>query len=64
MYQFGVMAIRWLGLEAEDWNIVLAQAPSRGWAALNVASAIAVLAVVSAVAFARREYRVKTPEAP
>lgn len=63
MYQSRVLAIRWLGLDAEDWNIDLELAPSLEWAALNLAIASAVLIVVGAVAFSRREYRVKTPEA-
>jgi hypothetical protein len=63
MYQSRVLAIRWLGLNPEDWNIDLALAPSLGWAALNLAIASAVLVLVGALAFAHREYRVKTPEA-
>jgi ABC-2 type transport system permease protein len=63
MYQSRVLAVRWLGLDAEDWNIDLTQAPSLEWAALNLAIATVVLTVLGAFAFARREYRVKTPEA-
>lgn len=63
MYQFRVLSIRWLGLEAEDWNIDLELAPSAGWAALNLAIASAAFSIAGALAFARREYRMKTPEA-
>jgi ABC-2 type transport system permease protein len=63
MYQSRVLAIRWIGLEAEDWNIDLDLAPSLAWSALNLAIATAALALFGALSFARREYRVKTPEA-
>jgi ABC-2 type transport system permease protein len=63
MYQSRVLTIRWLGLEAEDWNIDLTQAPSLEWSALNLVIATTVLTLVGAFVFAHREYRVKTPEA-
>ena len=63
MYQSRVLTIRWLGLEARDWNIDLSQAPSLEWSALNLAIATMVLTAIGSFAFARREYRVKTPEA-
>jgi ABC-2 type transport system permease protein len=63
MYQSRVMAIRWLGLNAEDWNIDLELAPSLEWAALNLAIASALLVIIGSLVFAHREYRVKTPEA-
>jgi ABC-2 type transport system permease protein len=62
MYQFRVLSIRWLGLEAEDWNIDLELAPSALWAALNLAIATAVFVLLGSLLFARREFRVKTPE--
>lgn len=62
MYQFRVLSIRWLGLESEDWNIDLELAPSHLWAALNLAIATAVFTVLGSIVFARREFRVKTPE--
>ncbi len=62
MYQFRVLAIRWLPLEAEDWNIDLELAPSLDWAALNLAIASAVFLILGAFAFSCREFRLKTPE--
>ena len=62
MYQFRVLTIRWLDLKPKDWNIDLTLAPSGTWAGLNLAIAAVVGAVLGAWFFARREFRLKTPE--
>ena len=62
MYQFRVLTVRWLALDAKDWNIVLADAPTATWAALNLTIAAVVLTVLGALLFAGKEFRVKTPE--
>jgi ABC-2 type transport system permease protein len=62
MYQFRVLTIRWLDLKPKDWNIDLTLAPSGLWAALNLAIAAVVCSALGAWFFARREFRLKTPE--
>lgn len=62
MYQFRVLAIRWLDLKVEPWNIDLALAPSLRRAAFHLAAATLVFTIAGSLAFARREFRVKTPE--
>jgi ABC-2 type transport system permease protein len=62
LYQFRVLAIRWIRIDAGPWSIDLALAPSLGRAALNLAVAALAFTVLGSLAFARREFRVKTPE--
>jgi len=62
MYQFRVLTIRWFDFDAKDWNITLETAPTATWAALNLVIATLVCTGLGAWFFARREFRVKTPE--
>ena len=62
MYQFRVLTIRLLDLKAEPWNIDLKVAPDATRAALNLAIAALVMTVLGGFVFARKEFRVKTPE--
>ncbi len=62
MYQFRVAAIRWLDLDVKPWNIDLALAPSLRRALFHLTTATIVFTLLGAIAFARREFRVKTPE--
>ncbi len=62
LYQFRVLMIRGLDLKPADWNIDLKVAPSATWAALNLAIAALVFTALGAWFFARREFRIKTPE--
>jgi ABC-2 type transport system permease protein len=62
MHYFRVLCARWLELKPRDWQLDLATAPSAGNALLILIGASLVAAVFGAVAFAGREFRVKTPE--
>jgi ABC-2 type transport system permease protein len=62
MYYFRTLSVRWLDLDFKGWRLDLSTAPG-AWgcvAALLLASLAAT--ALAALAFTRREFRVKTPE--
>jgi len=63
MYYFRVLVLRWMKPQADlDWSIDLATAPPMQTCVLVVLGAAALLAIVAAVVFAAKEFRMKTPE--
>lgn len=62
IYYFRTLCARWLDRSPLDWEIDLSTAPgiARCLATLLIASG--AITAVAAIAFARREFRVKTPE--
>jgi ABC-2 type transport system permease protein len=63
MYYFRVLALRWLAPPSgKEWYIDLTAAPQMKTCVLVLLGAGLVLALVAAILFAAREYRMKTPE--
>jgi ABC-2 type transport system permease protein len=63
MYYFRVIVMRWMQpASGKDWSIDLATAPQVRTCALILLSAGLVLAITGAIFFARKEFRMKTPE--
>lgn len=62
LFYVRVLSIRWLGLSGDDWSISLDEAPGAVECLVCLAGAAAAMAIVGAVVFSVREFRVKTPE--
>lgn len=63
MYYFRVLVLRVLDADhAKDWSIDLTRAPAASTCVWTLLSAAAVMAVVGALVFSGREFRMKTPE--
>ncbi|MHB1038329.1 MAG: ABC transporter permease [Pirellulales bacterium] len=63
MYHFRVLALRWMDpANGQEWSIDLATAPEPRSCVLTLLTAGLVLAIAGALLFARREFRMKTPE--
>ncbi|QEH34945.1 ABC-2 family transporter protein [Aquisphaera giovannonii] len=62
MFHVRTLSIRWLGLSGDDWGIDAAKAPAATTSVLVLAGVAAAAAVLGALAFSTREFRVKTPE--
>ena len=63
MYYFRVLVVRWLEPTAgRDWAINLATAPPARTCVLTLLAAGIVSAILAALLFASREFRMKTPE--
>jgi ABC-2 type transport system permease protein len=63
MYYFRVMVLRWLDpASGREWSIDLATAPTARTCVLTLVSVGIVLAVIGAIYFACKEFRMKTPE--
>lgn len=62
MYYIRTLSIRWLDLSGGDWSIDPAKAPSTVECLVCLLSATAALALLGALVFSIREFRVKTPE--
>jgi ABC-2 type transport system permease protein len=63
MYYFRVLVLRGLNpSQGKSWEIDLATAPSAAHCALTLLIAGLVFAVIGAIIFASREFRMKTPE--
>ncbi len=62
IYQFRLISLRWLDIQISEWNLNPATAPALSDGVLNLALTIVVCMTIGAIAFSRREFRVKTPE--
>ena len=62
VYYFRVLAERWLDLRMGPWTLNLSEAPAAAGCVLTLLLGGAVATVLAALAFSRREFRVKTPE--
>jgi ABC-2 type transport system permease protein len=62
MFHARVLMLRWLANDLRDWNIRLDTAPTAPESAFTLLAAAAVAAVLGAILFTAREWRVKTPE--
>jgi ABC-2 type transport system permease protein len=62
MYHFRVLAMRWLKLSGGEWWIDLKTAPSSQTCVLTLLGMGLVLAILAAIFFAGKEFRMKTPE--
>ena len=62
VYYFRVLAERWLDLRMGPWTLNLPEAPAATGCVLTLLLGGAVATVLAALAFSRREFRVKTPE--
>jgi ABC-2 type transport system permease protein len=62
MFFIRVLSVRWLDLSGADWSIDLDVAPAASTCLITLLSASAVFAILGAVTFTLREFRVKTPE--
>jgi hypothetical protein len=57
-----VLAVRWLDIAGADWSIDPATAVSSSTCVIVLLGIAATFAVLGAITFATREFRVKTPE--
>jgi len=62
MYFIRVLSVRWLDLPGTDWSIDPTLAPANSTCLISLLSTSAVFAVLGAVTFSLREFRIKTPE--
>jgi ABC-2 type transport system permease protein len=62
MYHFRVLCMRWLDLARGTWGLDLADAPSAASSVLTLLLVGVAAALLASAAFARREFRMKTPE--
>jgi ABC-2 type transport system permease protein len=63
MYYFRVLALRWVEPTAgQDWGISLATAPGARTCVLTLLGVSVISAVIAAIFFAGREFRMKTPD--
>jgi ABC-2 type transport system permease protein len=62
MFFIRVLSVRWLDLPGEDWSINLTVVPEASTCLITLLSTSAVFAILGAVTFSLREFRVKTPE--
>jgi ABC-2 type transport system permease protein len=62
IYSIRVLAVRWLDIPGADWSIDPAVAVSASTCVIVLVSIAAVFAVLGAITFGAREFRVKTPE--
>jgi ABC-2 type transport system permease protein len=62
MYYFRVLVSHWLDLSTAPWQLKLGTAPTALSAALMLLGVAAVAALLAALLFSNREFRVKTPE--
>jgi ABC-2 type transport system permease protein len=63
MYYFRVLVLRWLApASGKEWSIDLATAPQAQTCVLALLGAGLVMALATALVFAAREFRMKTPE--
>ncbi|HZW30773.1 MAG TPA: ABC transporter permease, partial [Isosphaeraceae bacterium] len=61
IYYIRVLSVRWLDRSGADWSIDPATAPSASTCLIVLLSATAVFALLGALTFGTREFRVKTP---
>lgn len=61
-YNFRVLSMRWLKLPSGTWGLDLTEAPSVTGCVLTLLLGGAIAAALAASVFARREFRMKTPE--
>jgi len=62
MYYFRVLAVRWLGVPANEWSLDLAVAPGSNSCLLILLGVAAVFTILGAALMMSREFRMKTPE--
>jgi ABC-2 type transport system permease protein len=62
VYYFRTLSARWLGINYAGWNLNVGDSPSAGACVLVLGIASLVATVLAASDFARREFRMKTPE--
>jgi ABC-2 type transport system permease protein len=62
IYHIRVLAVRWLDINGAEWSIDPATAASASTSLIVLLSIAAAFAVIGAITFAAREFRVKTPE--
>jgi ABC-2 type transport system permease protein len=62
IYHIRVLAVRWLDINGAEWSIDPATAASATTSLLVLLGVTAAFAVIGAITFAMREFRVKTPE--
>jgi ABC-2 type transport system permease protein len=62
MYYMRTLSVRWLEVPGRDWAINLATAPGVAECLVCLAAAAVVPAIIGALVFRTREFRVKTPE--
>ncbi|MGO9464723.1 MAG: ABC transporter permease subunit [Isosphaeraceae bacterium] len=62
MYFIRVLSVRWLDLAGTDWSIDPTVVPEASTCLITLLSTSAVFAILGAMTFTLREFRVKTPE--
>ncbi len=62
MFFIRVLTVRWLDLSGTDWSIDPTVVPEVSTCLITLLSASAVFAILGALTFSLREFRVKTPE--
>jgi ABC-2 type transport system permease protein len=62
MYYVRTLSVRWLEVPGSDWAIDPAAAPSAAECLVCLLTAAVVSAIIGALVFSTREFRVKTPE--
>jgi ABC-2 type transport system permease protein len=62
IYHIRVLAMRWLDINGAEWSIDPKTAVSASTSLIVLLSITAAFAVIGAITFAVREFRVKTPE--
>jgi ABC-2 type transport system permease protein len=62
MFYLRTLSIRWLDLSGDDWRIDPAKAPAATTCVVVLAGIVVVAAILGALIFSTREFRVKTPE--
>jgi ABC-2 type transport system permease protein len=62
IFYYRVLVLRWVGFEAEEWNIDLLGAPSTATCFYTLVGVTVLAAVLGARVFSGKEFHVKTPE--
>jgi len=62
MFFIRVLSVRWLDLSGTDWSIDPTVVPEASTCLITLLSTSAVFAILGAVTFSLREFRIKTPE--
>lgn len=62
IFYYRVLVLRWVGFDVDEWDIDLLEAPSIAACFYTLIGVSVLAALLGARVFARKEFRVKTPE--